>query len=171
MTLMQELFRCEQAGLLDEVQQLWFRKTKPVEELYDTWNDLYEIHNLAEDSAYSEILKELREVHLKWKEETNDWGLIPETDLIKKLWPPDGIQPFTEVPEFMMEETGNGDQISIRMSSPTPGASIGYRINAESTWHVYHTPLGISDTDTVRAIAHRIGYKPSEVVQLIPGIP
>ncbi len=168
MTLMQELFRCEEEGQLDPVQQLWFRKTKPLEELYDTWNDPYEVNNLAEDPAFSGILEELREVHLKWKEETNDWALISEKELIKKLWPPDGDQPTTEKPEFFMVDPVDTNQISLEIYSSTQGASIGYRINEEVTWHVYHNPLIISETDTVKAMAHRIGYKPSEVVLLIP---
>jgi N-sulfoglucosamine sulfohydrolase len=171
MTLMQELFRCEKEDLLDPVQMLWFRKTKPDEELYDTWEDPYEINNLAEDPDYSEILTEMRDTHRKWKEETEDWGLIPETELIKKIWPPEGIQPVTSSPEFKVEDIVDSAHLSLELSSSTEGASIGYQVNGERTWQVYHTPLRISETDTVRTLAHRIGYKPSEVVQFTPEKP
>ncbi len=168
MTLMQELFRCEKEGRLNQVQQLWFRKSKPLEELYDTWNDPFEVNNLADDPAFSEILGELREVHLKWKQETNDWGLIPEKELIKKLWPPAGIQPTTTIPEFKLERMENPDEISVKLYTSTKGASIGYRINGDKAWHVYHEPLEILKTDTLTVLAHRIGFKSSEVVKIIP---
>jgi len=167
MTLMQELFRYEREGLLNPVQQLWFRKSKPLEELYDTWEDPYEIRNLAGDPGYDKILEELREAHKKWKEDTRDWGLIPETELIRELWPPDGIQPETESPEVTVISREDTDRVEISLSSATTGASIGYRINHAETWEVYFQPVLIGPSDTLSALAHRIGFTPSEIVEWI----
>ena len=48
------------AGECNEVQsRLW--NSKPVEELYDTENDPWEVNNLAGDPAYSERLASMRE--------------------------------------------------------------------------------------------------------------
>jgi hypothetical protein len=165
MTLMQELFRSEKEGLLNDIQSLWFRKSKPIEELYDTRNDPFEINNLAEDPDYLQVLERMRDEHKRWKEVTNDWGMIPETELIKKLWPPDGIQPVTDAPLITLSEPDNG-KLYVNFHSSTEGASIGYRVNGKGTWLVYFKPVEITESDTVSAIAHRIGYKPSETVSL-----
>jgi N-sulfoglucosamine sulfohydrolase len=163
MELMQELFRYEREGLLNETQALWFRKTKPDEELYDTKNDPWEVKNLADDPKYKDVLERLRKAHLKWKEETWDWGNIPETELIKRLWPPDGIQPTTAQPAFRTKELVNG-QIELEIVSGTNGASIGYMHDNDEKWQVYHTPLKLSKPVKIKAIAHRIGFKPSNEV-------
>lgn len=66
-------------GKTDELSGRYFR-TKPVEELYDTENDPWEIYNLAGDPAYRKVLKRMREAENKWRKEVRDVGLIPETD-------------------------------------------------------------------------------------------
>jgi len=167
MALMQELFRYERDALLDDVHKLWFRKTKPPEELYDTWNDPYEINNLAENPEYKQVLERLREAHIIWEKETDDWGLIKETELIKNLWPPDGIQPTSAPPEFISTKTEKDGLVQVIVRSSTTGASIGYKINGVGPWQVYYKPIELSKSDTLIALAHRIGYKPSEVTQFI----
>ncbi|EMI22878.1 sulfatase atsG [Rhodopirellula maiorica SM1] len=67
------------AGKLNEVQELIFRDVRPREELYDVKNDPHEIHNLAEDPAYANKLKELRDRLDRWMEETGDQGRKPES--------------------------------------------------------------------------------------------
>jgi len=167
MVLMQELLRYEKDGLLNETQSLWFRKTKPREELYDTWSDPFEVRNLADDPEFGMKLHELREVHQKWKKETHDWGLIPETDLIKELWPPDGIQPTTSPPEIASQAAEKDGMLRLQIGSSTEGASIGYKINGKGAWRVYFQPVELKKSDTLTAIAHRIGYKPSETVNYL----
>ena len=66
MDLMQELLRYEKEGLLNETQALWFRKTKPEEELYDTWEDPWEVNNLVTDPRYQGVLKRMREEVVRW---------------------------------------------------------------------------------------------------------
>jgi N-sulfoglucosamine sulfohydrolase len=66
-------------GVCNEVQgRFW--KTKPVEELYDTENDPWEINNLANDPAYAERLAEMRQACLVKGKEIRDAGFIPEAD-------------------------------------------------------------------------------------------
>ena len=60
MASMQELLRLNAIDSLNEKQALWFRKTKPNEELFDTHADPHELNNLAEDPQFSGILSELR---------------------------------------------------------------------------------------------------------------
>ena len=80
------------AGELNAVQALWFRDTKPAEELFDTQADPHEINDLAGDPAYAEKLAELRAECDRWLEETGDINLMPETEMVEMLWP-DGKQP------------------------------------------------------------------------------
>ncbi|MFC2126356.1 sulfatase [Bacteroidota bacterium] len=163
MNLMRELLRYEREGLLNETQALWFRKIKPEEELYDTQNDPWEILNLADDPEYRDVLLKLREEHLIWKERTWDWGTMPETELIKHLWPPDGKQPSTAEPTFRTKVLDDG-QVELEIISGTTGASIGYKVNDENIWQVYHKPLKLSKPEKIQAFAHRIGFKPSREV-------
>jgi len=162
MSMMQELLKLDEAGKLVGAQATWFQDTKPLEELYDTETDPYEIHNLAEDPAYEEKLLELRSAHLEWKMRTNDWGLIPETELKKQLWPPDGEQPITQPVVFHYEDSTFSDQVTVELQSPTEGASIAYTFESDSTnWQLYHEPLLLDESKTLYAQAIRIGYKHS----------
>ena len=70
------------AGKTNAVQSRAFLE-KPLEELYDTENDPWEIHNLADDPAYREVLERMREAETNWMREVRDVGLIPETDYAK----------------------------------------------------------------------------------------
>ncbi|MEZ5070259.1 MAG: sulfatase-like hydrolase/transferase [Bacteroidales bacterium] len=67
------------AGLCDDLQSAPFLP-KPVEELYDTRADPWEIHNLAGDPAHRDILDRMRAENRRWMAEVRDVGLIPETD-------------------------------------------------------------------------------------------
>jgi len=65
-------------GKTNEVQSRYFLP-KPVEELYDTENDPWEVHNLAGDPAYKKVLARMRKAETAWRIEIRDAGLIPET--------------------------------------------------------------------------------------------
>ena len=97
MDSMQELIIMNQNGQLDNFQLLWFRNEKPKEELFDTYLDPHELHNLADDTKYKEKLYELRNECLNWMKEVNDKGHIPEEELIKSFWP-NKVQPTTRDP-------------------------------------------------------------------------
>lgn len=70
------------AGTLNEVQRRFF-ETKPVEELYDTENDYWELNNLAGDPAYAEVLQRMRKALDDWRMEVRDAGVIPETEYVE----------------------------------------------------------------------------------------
>ena len=53
-------------------------KQPPKYELYDLKKDPYEFHNLAKDSAYTNILNELVSDLTDWQEQTNDPLIKPE---------------------------------------------------------------------------------------------
>ncbi len=160
MPLMQELFRFRDGEMFDSVQQLWFRQTKPEEELFDLVSDPHEIHNLAYDLSYRDIKDRLSRALDNWIEETNDPLTLPEPELVKMLWPPDGIQPVTEDVTFNISD-GN-----LILDSPTEGASVAYQQNEAiggNHWMLYTGPLHAGAVDSLAATAIRIGFKQSSI--------
>ena len=70
-------------GECNEVQSI-FWETKPVEELYDTQNDYWEINNLADDPDYKEVLERMRKANRQWVSRIKDTGFIPEADFLNR---------------------------------------------------------------------------------------
>ena len=134
MATMQELLRMRDEGTLNEIQMQWFRKSKPVEELFDVENDPHELNNLADDPAYAEKLKELKNECERWMTDINDKGLIPEKDLIQQFWP-NKTQPVTAAPQIKKENN------QLIISCKTEGASIGYKYSEDEFpgigWRIY----------------------------------
>ena len=73
---------CE--GRLTAPQKLFFRLTKPAEELYDVNADPHEINNLAGNPKYASVLKEMRAVLVQWIADTKDMGVLAETEMIQR---------------------------------------------------------------------------------------
>ena len=67
------------SGQCNEVQSRWW-SSKPVEELYDTENDPWEVNNLAKDPAYADKLGTMRKASLAMGASILDAGFIPEAD-------------------------------------------------------------------------------------------
>lgn len=157
--MMAELLHLRDAGSLNANQMLWFRPTKPAEELYDLSADPFELTNLANQPAYARHLKRLRREMDRWLTETNDLGGIPEKELIRQWWQGADKPPVTASPEV----SRSGNQLVITCS--TPGASIGYRLADNATgWQVYTGPIPVSPGQRITAVAMRIGYRQSPEV-------
>jgi arylsulfatase A-like enzyme len=164
MDLMNELLKFEKEGKLKGVQQLWFRKTKDKEELFDTQRDPFELKNLAGDPAYKEKLNELRAELEKWMIQTKDKGFIAEKDWVASIWP-GMIQPLTQKPAL------KSDEGLITLTSETQGASLSYKIVSEAEasdsgkWELYLAPLRLKKGQKIIAVAERIGYKSSDNIE------
>ncbi|HAV62605.1 MAG TPA: sulfatase [Verrucomicrobiales bacterium] len=166
MELMQEILRLSSAGELGPDQWQFTAKRKPLEELYDTASDPHEIRNLAGDPVHFEKLAELREIHEAFHKRYGDLGELSETNLIRKLWPPAGIQPETLPPLLSVVESRGG--VEVRLEPQTPGASLAWRTGTTNGWQLYHQPIQVEKGVEIRALAHRIGFKPStEVVHVV----
>lgn len=178
--IVQEMWRLHMAGELNDVQSLMFKYPRPVEELYDTEADPYEIHNLAKDSSYAATLRRLRGALDNWLGEIEDLGQIPETEMIRQ-WYPDGEQPQTAAPVVVpiCEESPGIEPACanstfkapalIQLHSATQGASIAYTFDTaeEPRWHLYTEPLRFEPGDhTLRAKAIRIGYRESSETRI-----
>ncbi len=70
-------------GECNETQSA-FWKTKPVEELYDTENDPWEVNNLAADLNYVDVLERMRAANKDWVTKIYDAGFIPEADRVDR---------------------------------------------------------------------------------------
>jgi N-sulfoglucosamine sulfohydrolase len=154
--IMRELWRMLEAGELNEVQQQWFLP-RPQEMLFDTASDPHEIHNLADDPAYTDELIRLRNAYQSHRDQVPDLSDEEEAVMAQRFWP-DSVQPTTATPKLLLD----GDIVSI--SGDNEGASIGYRINGES-WHLYTTAIKLARGDQIEAKAVRYGWSESEVVE------
>ncbi len=162
MPIMQELYRLRDKDSLTEAQKLWFRPTKPDFEFFDTETDPHEVHDLSGDPKYADKIQELSEALDEWLVSINDTGLKDEEELLLSLWP-GKIQPATADPEI--SETDG----KVTIHSETEGASIGYKLlrqgsSEPSAWEVYHEAITVPPGSTLKVVAHRIGFKPSEEI-------
>lgn len=155
--MMQDILKLQKSNQLGGDQWQFWAKSKPLEELYDLEADPHEINNLAANPQYFTKLHELRQAHLAWKAKYGDLGEIPETELIKKLWPPDGVQPVTSDPAI---EIQNG---VAEISCDTQGSSIAYRLGKDGRWLLYTRPFRVRKTRLIEAQAIRLGWKKSQV--------
>ncbi|MCG6157840.1 sulfatase family protein [Rubinisphaera margarita] len=159
MELMQEIHRLNREGTLTEDQWQFTAQYKPLEEFYDTENDPHEIHNLAGDPKWFSEMARLREAHERFFRMLGDLGELPETELVKHLWPPDGEQPETAVPVIRQQ----GDEVQV--SCDTEGASIAFRRPNDKNWQLYVEPFTAPAGTIVKAQAIRLGWKPSPTVE------
>jgi len=92
LTLMEVMY---DKGELNSVQAKFMSPTRSSEELYDIVSDPFEINNLAENSDYREILRELRRRLDDWLS-TYDLGTYPEDSLEISYWESFMKQNFAE---------------------------------------------------------------------------
>jgi len=167
MPIMQEWRRLNAEGKLTGPQRLFFRETKPAEELYDVVSDPHEINNLAESPAHREVIERMRGVLDEWIKKTGDLGGIPEDELIERMWP-GRKQPVTATPA--VETTAASDsEVTVIITCATEGASIGYRVGSDGRWLLYTEPVRLACGTELWTRAIRIGYKPSGEVHKIVG--
>lgn len=165
MPMMREILKLRDEGQLNAQQMLWFRPTKPAEELHDTQTDPNEFTNLADNPAYTAKLTELRGQMDAWLKKVGDRSEVSEAEMLKQMWRGASEPPKTAEPELI--RAGN----MVRISCATPGASVGYivkhRPNQAAVWQVYDgKKLTLQPGDSLRVVAHRIGYLPSKEVKM-----
>lgn len=162
--IMREMRALHESGDLDAAQSSWF-EPRPVDELYDTWEDPHETKNLAAVPAHLETLDRLKRVLDEWMAERPDLSEMPEDQMIAKYWP-GGEQPDTERPTVRLSPKTDG-RIEIAITTPTQGASIGYRLidgaGNSGGWQLYTEPVVVSVGTTIEAKAVRYGWAESPV--------
>jgi len=100
-------------GKCDATQSA-FWNTKPVEELYDTENDPWEVHNLASDTAFKDRLLTMRKACDEWEKSIHDAGFIPEAMLSQLA----GDMPFYD---YMHSGKVNMDSLIAAANTATLG--------------------------------------------------
>lgn len=80
--MMMEIRRAHANGTLPKEALYLMEPTKPTEELYDCWEDKWELKNLADAPKHHATLKRMRKAHLDWMREIRDVGLVPEAELV-----------------------------------------------------------------------------------------
>ncbi len=87
-------------GLLDSVQERFFSKIRPAQELYSLKDDPFELNNLADDPAYQEVVNEHSKILEEWITRTNDQGQYPESQeglkLMLGIWGAHAVNPEYE---------------------------------------------------------------------------
>lgn len=161
---MQELLRLRDEGKLNDIQAQWFRESKLPEELYDCEADPHELNNLIEDPAYTATLEAFRAEMDRWIEAIGDQPNMPESQLIEQLWKGAETKPVTADPII------TSDHGKINMSCATEGSSIGYKMIEKDgkvpfSWSVYQEPFTPPAGARLLIKAHRLGYKPSQVLE------
>jgi N-sulfoglucosamine sulfohydrolase len=159
---MQEIFRLHDEGRLLPPADWYYRPAKPVEELYDTSSDPFELENLAGRPEHAARLEAMRAAHDRWVIDTNDLGSIPEPELAELFWP-GGVQPVTPPPTI---EPGGGSfagSVEVEIHSDVAGASIAYTLEqgASARWKLYSGSFPLTAPGTLRARAVRYGWAES----------
>ncbi len=172
---MQALWKAYVDGNLTREQEVLFQDT-PVEELYDTENDPWELNNLARNPEYADTLDRLRKEVDAWVEKFDRYGDISEEIMVNQ-WYPGGEQPKTGVPIFVPihEAMDRGEPendggtldgpVRLQLHSATQGASIAYTFEEgdDAHWLLYSHPIELEQGEhTIRAKAIRIGYAESD---------
>jgi hypothetical protein len=75
----QSLFKLKQAGKLNDVQSAYWTMPQPVEELYHTEQDPWELNNLVNDPKHQDRLARMRGATLDKMREIGDTGPVPES--------------------------------------------------------------------------------------------
>lgn len=161
MPMMRNIIQLHKEHKLNKDQDSWFG-TKPPEELYDTQKDPYEMNNLASLPQYKEKLEELRHQLYKWQYNFGDMGFIPEKELIHIFWESNDGPQTTLNPEVVLLKDG-----TVQVLDHTEGSSIGYQVIGKDSpkhWNVYKGPLKFSANTTLKILAWRIGYQPSDTI-------
>lgn len=171
---MRMLLRRDARGTLTETQQLWMRDTRPAEELYDTRVDSHEVNNLADDPAYRDELRRMREQLDRWMQRIDDRGDVGEDQMVHRMYSGDE-QPTTHTP-VVVPRTSTELQVPVRdeirldgpgqvvLHSGTHGSSMAYTFDSgdDPYWRLYTGPITVEETTTIRAKAIRYGYEESE---------
>ena len=105
LTLMQVL---NKEGKLTPEQARFMAPTRPKEELYDLQKDPHELHNLADDRKFRNVLREHSRKLDAWTKSTGDQGEKPEDAKVVAYWQQDMAQSYKK----QMEQRGLSPDIS-----------------------------------------------------------
>jgi arylsulfatase A-like enzyme len=91
------------ADNLSPAQAAFWQRPQPVEELYDTTSDPWEVKNLANDPAHAARLKKMRTAVLSKMTEIRDSGMVPES-MYKEISADSTVYDYVNSKDFPYEE-------------------------------------------------------------------
>lgn len=167
--ILQEMRRLAAEGRLEPGPRMqFFEPAKPAHELYDTVADPHEIHNLADDPKFKDVVERMSAALGDFLKRIGDVGLIPEPDF-------DAAKGGgkTAAPVFCRADGDQGgDATRLALACPTPGASVVYQVGPAGRkadaarperWLLYARPVEVGAGEVLRAKACRLGYAGSPV--------
>jgi arylsulfatase A-like enzyme len=159
---MQEIFRLHDANELVAPADWYYVERKPLEELYDTSVDPFEIDDLARRPEQQQRLERMRAAHEDWIARTGDLGAVPEAELAQRFWP-GGVQPVTAAPTIEPAGGTFTKPVTVSITSAVDGASIAYTFDQGpgAHWRLYTHPLTVAASASLRARAVRYGWAES----------
>ena len=171
--ILQEIWRLHLAGELNKAQLVMLQSSRPVEELYDTEKDPFELNNLADQPRHGETLCRMRETLDDWRELYDVWGDVPEEQMVFRMYQ-GKEQPTTAPVVFVpicedspgMDAAPEGGEFEgpmlVQFHCATHGASMAYQLGGDPQWRLYKEPIRLEKGETaIRAKAIRIGYRES----------
>lgn len=128
--ILQEMRRLHAAGKLKPGAQMqFFEPTKPVHELYDVTADPYEVHNLAAQPKYKDVVQRMEKALFAKMKEIGDVGLIPEPDFEEMKGGGRAAPPAFHP----SKPASQGAAVTVKITCPTRGASVIYQVDRAST--------------------------------------
>jgi arylsulfatase A-like enzyme len=153
--IMQALWAHFEEGRMTPEQSSWFRP-RPAEELYDTDADPGEVHNLAADPDYAEVLGQMRAAMDAWLRRTPDMSDIDEAEMAGSMWP-DGVAPTTPPPRVQRVSP-----TQFILHEGVDGASLAWR-RPQGEWQIVlpGTPIEVDHGATILVKSVRYGWQES----------
>ena len=96
-------YALQQAGKTDAPQSAFWQVPQPVEELYDTQNDPWEVTNLAGDPSHAKRLETMRAATFDTMKDIRDTGLVPEA-MYNRISEKGTVCDYVHSPEFPYEK-------------------------------------------------------------------
>jgi arylsulfatase A-like enzyme len=163
MPMMRRMVELLNKDSLNDVQKLWFKAPRPIEEFYDVDKDPHEINNVINNPVYKTDIDRLRKAYNTWDGKYNALWKKSEKEC-SEIFFPEGKQQVAQKPMVKLTKKDKG----VTLLSPTKGASYAYQINGKgltnSHWFIYSKPILLKKGDILSAIAVRVGFKNSEKI-------
>ena len=120
----QSLYKLKQAGELNDAQAAYWSIPQPVEELYHTAEDPWELHNLASDPQHADRLARMRAATLNKMREIGDAGLVPES-MYESISKDSTVYEYVHNEEFPYEEV-----LQIALAASDGGSGVLEKLTA-----------------------------------------
>lgn len=112
------------------------------------------------------VVEKMRNVLNQWMKETGGLGLIPEKEIMERMWP-GGVQPKISPPVISPNGGTVKGSVRVKITCPTEGALIAYTTKEgdDPHWLLRTKEIKLTESTKIRSKVIRIGYAKSPEVQ------